>query len=101
MVSTIRGIVETEQAERDRSLENTIKILSIGFGGGAIASGIIVQHIDKINQPLTAISPKNPPHPFYASLLLSVLATFFFIGIGWLITNRTYAKEDEEEEEEE
>ena len=53
-----------------------------------IASGIIVQHIDKINQPLTAISPNNPPHPFYASLLLSVLATFFFIGIGWLITKR-------------
>ncbi|MEH1836326.1 MAG: hypothetical protein V7L29_30805 [Nostoc sp.] len=92
MVSTIRGIVETEQAERDRILNNNIQILGIGFGGGAIASGIIVQHIDKINQPLTAISPKNPPHPFYASLLLSVLATFFFIGIGWVITNRTYAK---------
>ncbi|MCC5667748.1 hypothetical protein LC653_28685 [Nostoc sp. CHAB 5784] len=89
-VDTIRGIVETEQTERDRSLENTIQVLGIGFGGGAIASGIIVQHIDKINQPLTVISPNNPPHPFYASLLLSVLATFFFIGIGWLITKRQY-----------
>lgn len=93
-VDSIRGIVEIEQAERDRSLENTIQVLGIGFGGGAIASGIIVQHIDKINQPLTVISPNNPPHPFYASLLLSVLATFFFIGIGWLITKRQYHPRD-------
>lgn len=93
-VDSIRGIVEIEQAERDRSLENTIQVLGIGFGGGAIASGIIVQHIDKINQPLTVISPNNPPHPFYASLLLSVLATFFFIGIGWLITKCQYHPRD-------
>ena len=93
-VDTIRGIVEIRQTESDRSLENTIQVLGIGFGGGAIASGIIVQHIDKINQPLTAISPNNPPHPFYASLLLSLLATFFFIAIGWLITKRQYHPRD-------
>ncbi|MFK0735585.1 MAG: hypothetical protein ACIWVG_31380, partial [Gloeotrichia echinulata HAB0833] len=56
-IDTIRGIVEIEQTERDRSLENTIQILGIGFGGGAIISGVVVQHIDKINQPLVAISP--------------------------------------------
>ncbi|RCJ24209.1 hypothetical protein A6S26_19490 [Nostoc sp. ATCC 43529] len=88
LVDTIRGIVETEQAESDRSLENKIQILGIGFGGGAIISGVIVQHIDKIPIPLT--SPKNPPNPFYASLILSVLATLFFIGIGWLITKCQY-----------
>ncbi len=88
LVDTIRGIVETEQTESDRSLENTIQILGIGFGGGAIISGVIVQHIDKIPIPLT--SPKNPPNPFYASLILSVLATCLFIGIGWLITKRQY-----------
>ena len=52
LVDTIRGIVETEQAESDRSLENTIQILGIGFGGGAIVSGVVVQNIDKINIPL-------------------------------------------------
>ncbi|MDZ8189792.1 MAG: hypothetical protein RMX96_33775 [Nostoc sp. ChiSLP02] len=88
LVDTIRGIVETEQAESDRSLENTIQILGIGFGGGAIASGIIVQHIDKINQPIAAISPKNPPHPFWASLFLSLVATLLFIALGWWITKR-------------
>jgi hypothetical protein len=88
LVDTIRGIVEAEQTESDRSLENTIQILGIGFGGGAIISGVVVQHIDKI--PIPLISPNNPPNPFYASLILSVLATCFFIGIGWLITKRQY-----------
>ncbi|MEH2230732.1 MAG: hypothetical protein V7K71_13970 [Nostoc sp.] len=83
-VDTIRGIVETEQTESDRSLENTIQVLGIGFGGGAIASGVFTTHIDKINLPIVQ------KHPLYASLLLSVLFTFFFIGIGWLITQRQY-----------
>ncbi|MDZ8104282.1 MAG: hypothetical protein RM338_01470 [Nostoc sp. DedQUE12a] len=93
-IDSIRGIVEIEQTERDRSLEHTIQILGIGFGGKAIISGVIVQHIDNINQPLATISPDNPPHPFYASLFLSVLATLFFIGIGWLITKRQYYPRD-------
>jgi len=88
LVDTIRGIVETEQAERDRSLEHTIQILGIGFGGGAIASGVITTHIDKINQPIPFISPHNPPNPFYASLVLSIVATLFFTALGWWITKR-------------
>ncbi|MEH2252479.1 hypothetical protein [Nostoc sp.] len=82
MVDTIRGLVETEQAERDRSLENTIQILGIGFGGGAIASGVFTTHIDKINLPLVQ------KHPLYASLTLSIIATLVFIVLGWLITKR-------------
>lgn len=81
-VDTIRGIVETEQTESDRSLENTIQILGIGFGGGAIASGIFTTHIDKINLPLVQ------KHPLYASLTLSIIATLIFIALGWLITKR-------------
>ena len=68
-VNSIRGIVEIEQAKSDRSLERTVQVLGIGFGGGAIFSGIIVQHIGTINQPLL---PKNP---FLASLILSIIAT--------------------------
>ncbi len=68
-INSIRGIVEIEQTESDRSLETTVQILGMGFGGGAIVSGIIVQHIDKINLPSL---PKNP---FLASLVLSIIAT--------------------------
>jgi len=92
-IDTIRGIVEIEQAERDveqakrdRTLETTIQIIGIGFGGGAIASGVIVSHIDKINQPLAALSPDNQPHPFFASLILSFLAVLLFSGVGWFIS---------------
>jgi hypothetical protein len=86
--ASIRGIVEIEQTKRDRSLNNTVQILGIGLGGGAIVSGVVTQHIDKINQPLGGISPNNPPHPFYASLFISIAATLFFTGVGWLIANR-------------
>ncbi|WP_414553492.1 hypothetical protein [Anabaena sp. CCY 0017] len=89
-IDSIRGIVEIEQAESDRSLERTIQILGIGFGGGAIISAIITEYINEINIPLAAISPKNPPHPFYASLFLSILVTLLFIGVGWLITKRRH-----------
>jgi predicted ester cyclase len=68
-INSIRGIVEIEQTESDRSLETTVQILGIGFGGGAIISGVIVQHIDKINLPPL---PKNY---FSASLILSMIAT--------------------------
>ncbi|MEH2330933.1 hypothetical protein [Nostoc sp.] len=81
-VDTIRGIVEIKQTESDRSLENTIQILGIGFGGGAIVSGVFTTHIDKINLPLVE------KHPLYASLTLSIIATLIFIALGWLITKR-------------
>ncbi|AFZ57988.1 hypothetical protein H6G54_24305 [Anabaena cylindrica FACHB-243] len=87
-IDTIRGIVETEQTESDRSLEKTIQILGIGFGGGGIVSGVVTSNIEKINRPIAFISPHNPPHPFYASLFLSIIATCLFIIVGWLITKR-------------
>ena len=78
-VDTIRGIVETGQTESDRSLETTVQILGIGFGGGAIFSGIITTHIDKINSPLL---PKNY---FSASLILSIIATLGWTLLVWLV----------------
>ena len=85
LVDTIRGIVETEQTESDRSLERTVQILGIGLGGGAIVSGVIVEHIDKINLPLLPIIPKNP---FSASLILSIIATLVWTLLIWLIIDR-------------
>lgn len=84
-INSIRGIVEIEQTESDRSLEKTVSILGIGFGGGAIISGVIVQHIDKINLPLL------PENRFSASLILSVFATIvctLLAMLGIWITKR-------------
>ncbi|MGB3637935.1 MAG: hypothetical protein WBA39_10235 [Rivularia sp. (in: cyanobacteria)] len=87
--ASIRGIVEIEQTKRDRSLNNTVQILGIGLGGGAIISGVVVQHIDKIKQPLDLnLSFNKPLHPFYASLFISIAATLCFCAIGWLISKR-------------
>ncbi|MEH1948679.1 MAG: hypothetical protein V7K77_17260 [Nostoc sp.] len=83
MIGTIRGIVEVEQAKRDRSLERTIQVLGIAFGGGAIVSGVVTQHIDK---PFAQINFKYPVHPIVSSLLWSVLATVVFGLLAWLVT---------------
>jgi hypothetical protein len=84
MLNTIRGIVEVEQAKRDRSLERTIQVLGIAFGGGAIVSGVVTEHIDK---PFAQqINFKYPVHPLVLSLLWSLLATVVFGMVAWLVT---------------
>ncbi|MEA5594762.1 hypothetical protein [Rivularia sp. UHCC 0363] len=85
MIGIIRGIVEVEQAKRDRSLENTIQRLGIAFGGGAIVSGVVTQHIDKPFAP-GIINFKYPVHPLASSLLWSFVATTFFWFLAWLFT---------------
>lgn len=88
-IDSIRGIVEIEQAERDRSLENTIQVVGIAFGGGAIVSGVVTQHIDK---PFTEINFKYPIHPLVLSLLWSFIATVacFLLARLWLFTKRKW-----------
>lgn len=94
--ASIRGIVEIEQTKREhrsleaeRNLNTTINTLGIGFGGGAIISGVVVQHIDKIKQPLDLnLSFNKPPHPFYASLFISIAATLSLCLISWLFFRR-------------
>ena len=89
LIDSIRGIVEIEQTKRERNLNTTINTIGIGFGGGAIISGVVVQHIDKIKQPVDfSLSLNKPLHPFYASLFISIAATLFFTLIGWLISRR-------------
>jgi hypothetical protein len=78
VISSIRGIVEIEQAKRDRSLEQTIQIIGVALGGGAIVSGVVTEHIDK---PFAPISVKNPPHPIVSSLFWSILA----IALLWWV----------------
>ncbi len=89
MINTIRGIVEIEQAESDRSLERTIQVLGIAFGGGAIVSGVVTGHIDKPFAP--QINFKYSVHPLVSSLLWSFLATAFFWLLARLLTKRKWS----------
>lgn len=81
MIGTIRGIIEVEQAKRDRSLERTIQILGVALGGGAIVSGVVTQYIDK---PFVIFN--YPVHPLVSSLFWSVLATLIFGIVAWWVT---------------
>ena len=84
MIATIRGIVEVEKANRDRSLERTFQVLGTAFGGGAIVSGVVTQYIEK---PFARkINFNYPIHPLISSLLWSVLATIIFGMVAWLVT---------------
>ncbi len=84
-ISSIRGIVEIEQAKRDRSLETTIQIIGVALGGGAIVSGVVTENIDK---PFAPLNFKYPFHPLVSSLFWSVLATLVFGLLAWLWTKR-------------
>lgn len=83
LINTVRGIIEIEQTKRDRSLERTFQVLGTAFGGGAIVSGVVTQHIDK---PFAPINLKNPFHPLFLSLFWSVLATVILALAAWWLT---------------
>ena len=81
-INTIRGLVEIDQAERDRLLENLIQIAGWGIAVGAIVastSALIFQQ-----EPMTfpwQASHGDRPHPFIFALLLS----FAFAGFASLV----------------
>ncbi|MBO0351065.1 hypothetical protein J0895_18715, partial [Phormidium pseudopriestleyi FRX01] len=81
-INTIRGLVEIDQAERDRILENQIQIIGWGIAVGAIAastSALIFQQ-EPITFPWQAYHGDRP-HPFILALLLS----FAFAGLASLL----------------
>ncbi|MGL5060564.1 MAG: hypothetical protein ACRC62_11350 [Microcoleus sp.] len=86
MVDTIRGVVETEQAEIDRRLERTIQIVGTGLATG----GIVVS-----SSPYSLIEKKltfqlnanlNTVHPFFFSLLISIGAALLAGFVTWCVT---------------
>jgi len=86
-IASIRGIVEIEQAERDRSLERTIEILAAGLGAGGIVASAVSGHIDK---PLVIKIPQanDRIHPGVSSLLFSFLAALVVGGVVGLINRK-------------
>ncbi|MFM9267805.1 hypothetical protein [Tychonema sp. BBK16] len=101
-ISSIRGLVEIDQAEsdrklqqtlqdsekgekkRDRDLENTIQAVGTGIGVGVGFAGILAAGYPLIEKPWDFPSPQHPilpPHPFIVAVVFSCL---FGGGLGWL-----------------
>jgi hypothetical protein len=101
-IASIRGLVEIDQAEcdrqlqqtlqdsekqdkkRDRDLENTIQAVGTGIGVGVGFAGILAAGYPLIEKPWDFPSPQHPllpPHPFIVAVVVSCLCGG---GLGWL-----------------
>jgi hypothetical protein len=76
LISTIKGTVEIYQANRDRSLNNTIAIAGIGLATSQIASSVIVAQYPPEKGEFFLHTPA-----FAGSLLTGVIASILL----WLI----------------
>lgn len=72
LINTIRGLVEIEQAEIDRSLEKTIAIFGVGLGMGGIAASTFSSYIEKPLINYNQSSSKIFLNPGIFAFLLSV-----------------------------
>lgn len=101
-IASIRGLVEIDQAEcdrqlqqtlqdierneknDDRDLENTIQAVGTGIGVGVGFAGILAAGYPLIEKPWVLPSPQHPllpPHPFIVAVVVSCLCGG---GLGWL-----------------
>ena len=83
-VELVRGIVDIEQAECDRSLERKIEILGAGLGAGGIVVSAVSAYVER---PIVFRIPQTGDriHPAIASLLWSLLAVVIVAGVVGLI----------------
>jgi len=101
VISSIRGLVEVDQAERDRilqdqtqQLQDQVQAIGVGIAAGAIvasSSGLMLA--EQITLPWQANHGKDL-HPFAIAVLLSsACAIAFWLGVFfWFKVRRTAAK---------
>jgi hypothetical protein len=90
-INTLRGLVEVEQAKRDRELENTIQAVGTGIGVGMGFAGILATSYPLIEKPWQLPSPQQPllwPHPFFIATTLSCLLGGGLGRLAWWITRK-------------
>nr|CAD5942274.1 hypothetical protein NO713_02001 [Planktothrix pseudagardhii] len=75
LINTIRGLVEIEQAEIDRSLEKTIAILGVSLGVGGIAASTFSGYVERPLIDSNQSPSKIFTHPGIFAFLLSVAFT--------------------------
>jgi hypothetical protein len=81
LLHPIQSLVDLEEAERDRLLENWIAVIGIGMGTASIAASAIANFVEKIRQPQTieTIPPSKSPTPSTPQTLpLSPWSNFWF-----------------------
>lgn len=92
-INTIRSLIEIDQAERDLALERKVQGLGIGLAAGAIvaSSSPVLLIEEQVYIPIMDKSFQLPSsllniHPFFFSLLVSLIAAVTFGGFSWLLT---------------
>jgi hypothetical protein len=86
-INTIRGLVEIDQAERDRSLERQIQAVGVGIAAGAIVastSGLITEPWQLPNRDRFLL----PPHPF----IIALVGSFFCSWGAWWVADKLIKK---------
>ena len=82
-LEAIRGRLQTEQAERDRSLETKIQFLGVGLATTATVSAAIGAY-KEVPYTINTQKPLNP-HPTVINLLVSLIVGAIAGFITWLI----------------
>jgi hypothetical protein len=96
MMETIRGIVETEQAERDRNLQKTIQAVGFGIGAAGVVATSAPYWIKQepgvigINKPLSFSALAT----FILIIFLSLSAGLLTWGIASGVMNGKSSKEN-------
>ncbi|MFP5269024.1 hypothetical protein [Coleofasciculus sp.] len=84
MIEASRGIVETEQAESDRALQNTVAIVGVGLATAAVGATVAPYIIPtEPRQPILPPFSTNHLHPLTQSLLLSLV-----FGVGGAVVTK-------------
>lgn len=89
LITTISGVVEINQAKRERRIERAIAAASIGVGTASAAASSIANYAEKIvieNTPLP--SPVHPGIPAIFAFIISCLIGLVFGRVTWWGLNR-------------